>query len=237
MDSLRLMPYFFTSTKRFKFCWIDSGPTIARLRLLTASLNRSNKAIGAQYLPAWSPGSMASMLHNYKRLHVESLSNPEKDTNSSGFGSPEKLMSSWGGLIAASTFFLYGVLGLRETGMPLNPGSIEHLFRMLSRELDSSVTALTEGKCNADFWLWKAFSSAMAMTRAQSSIENAIDLRTIRHLQGMTYNQVQVWSRTMRVEQWERAKEALNRVAWLDTCLDEEMASVWKAATKQNVAL
>ena len=230
MDALRLTPYFFSNAAKVNPLSIHAGPAVDSLRVITSAFDQSVGETGGIPPRAWSPGTLSSMILTYTRPHVE-MPCDSKETRLDG---PAKLTSTWGGIAVASSFYLYGVLGVRKAGMPIESRLLSCIFGMLSKDLDITANALAMCKCDSDFWLWKAFSASFAAAKLESRASEVDHQQEARRIKNVAYQRVREWSKSTEVSGWAIVRATLHRIVWPEKSADAEARTIWEEAMKMS---
>ncbi|KAH8882017.1 hypothetical protein GQ53DRAFT_465426 [Thozetella sp. PMI_491] len=233
LDILRLLPYFVNVKISAKPRPINVNRIIKSLRAITLLLTAPMTFTGAGPPDIYHAGELiTSMTLASTDLHIQSVS--EKDEGEAD--PPGSVVSSWKGMCAASILYVIeGPLTGQRAGMPTQLDTLSYLFRILRKDLDSTMLQLEDGKYNRDLWLWKAFGSFLAMAKAQKAYPRShASFGAIQRLKDMACYRVKWWTQVTQTTEWERVEEALYRVVWGDGIPEEEARKLWKEVLRDG---
>ncbi len=201
----------------------------------------------------FADGSPMRLIVTVVDLHVLSFSGKvETDTNSPSF------KSSWSGVCSAMGLYLHSVLGIWNAGRPMSSRLLCRLARILKRHLTSDRQRLG-GREGLDrrFWFWKAFTGAMALARARSTVnhgspsspsplsplssvstasssEASREINEVALLEEWFVLSIKTWSNATNTRAWEEARAALTKVVWpVNISTDPLAMSLWHRAIEE----
>lgn len=237
LKSLRLIPYFFGSVDTHEHLK-PRNRNINGESLLKILRDITMKASGGNLTPIWATPGPASLLLENTKAHVLSL-RPQPQGSSPDVQQEEGILTSWCGLAIATEFYLHSVIGMWYGGFPLEPRLFRRLFLILKRDVTRTEEEMIAGHTNRNLWFWKVFTGAYTLAKALSdtkSLQEPLYGNTLQ-IFGFWFNQkIRAWSKTVNVDEWDRAKEALIAIAWPRNAPVDNLlaASVWTAALSSS---
>lgn len=225
LDLVRLLPYYLTSESTSERRPIDVTQTVILLREITSAMNGPPQLIGSQV-----GHLVTSMILGATQLHVGFTSanqqQAQEKPNVSG-----AFISSWSGMAAASILYVIeGPLSPRRADLPTRFATICLLFGRLRNDLKETKHLLARGLHNRNMWLWKAFITFVAVTKAEKGFNNQDQVHTMRGFRNTARNLIAWWIDATKVVEWEIAREALYSVAWGGGLPEGEVEKLWQEA-------
>lgn len=246
LKAFRLFPHFFAPPRPSTIVKdIEVEPFLMCLNNITRMEQRRRAASitgdwDAVWNTLWMEGGPTRLFHAFVDSHVRSFSREPASSPSiqSAPGVPS-LRSSWLGVSAASGMYLNGVLDLFNGGEATGGKVLVQVLRILTLDINAT-RPLTEKQARGragDLWLWKNMTGAFAMRKQLLDAEYCMDDGTmvlarmrLRLAEGMQY-----WGRLCGVSTWEGAKQALQRIVWLDEDKpDETGRQIWDGSANRG---
>ncbi|KIW03128.1 uncharacterized protein PV09_05770 [Verruconis gallopava] len=224
IDYLRLAPYFFAISAITQSNLVDARAMISRLRWLVAQHSDTAEE--------WSFDAMVALLRDYKKLHVLSVQSPVPQPNKTAPSVPV----SWVSLVAATCFFVYGVLRPSHGDVPLDLRLTLQLARGLASELDAILINPASHANATDLWLWMAVCAAMGLRRMSQTSDHD-DITTamvITQLESTARRQLRAFAELAGSPRWQTGRDILRSVVWPRHCADEQAKIIWDEAFAEN---
>ncbi|KAF9774453.1 hypothetical protein IL306_007530 [Fusarium sp. DS 682] len=227
LNAMKLLPFFFAALPpSLQFHNIDASPLIDYLKHVTAS-RQTVKEDGYKCDPSWEwiEGSESRLLCATIGSHFSSLF--EDDMFSSAHSS--RYSTSWSGMCAASSLYMYSVLDLWNGGNPIDSCLVRRFLLIIKRDLDQTVNTLGLDD-STDFWLWRAFLGAYSIAKHEARSHGSSSLDD---LERAFASHIETWKNVTGLKLWEEAYARLATVAW-PASEDKELGpSVWKSTIEE----
>lgn len=240
LRAMRLFPYFFspppTNIPRSKTVVVDAPPIIECLASTTDSLDQVRANPTSEHMHrVWNDGRPTRLLLVLVTSHVSCfLADDEPKKNASGYPgkSGHRDKTSWGGITAAAELYMHSVLGIMNSGAPIECRLLYRVLSILQRDVEDTkhdTLSYKRGSLSKSLWFWKVFTGIMAIARSQHADE-LVTRRTTRpdprvrcsclcqeRLYGVytgLRNCARSWSVVSGMTRWEDVEPILTEIAW-----------------------
>jgi hypothetical protein len=188
--------------------------------------------------------NLSALLLANTQAHVSTLAPHE--VNDERSSSATQILTCWCGAVTAAAFYLNGVLRLWNAGQPIEPRLFRRLIDILKRDIERSENEREKGKRSNELWFWKVFvgSYALAVAPVEQKQQlsewmsgglvypNISTSEERKIIQGWFDERIRRWSKLNNITEWEDAKEALSRIVWATTMVEEDKIAknIWTEA-------
>jgi hypothetical protein len=253
LAAMRLIPFYFPYISSFKNRPVESDHAVLAMRRLTLALRDKAHPDSAHYVVQSGMANtrsicdgndskyclgcrgLSELLLANTRVHVESMLPNDPNVEM-------KRPSSWCGFMASESFYLNGVLGLWNGGLPIEPKMFRRLLKITQKDIESSNSEMMGNPSHRSLWFWKVFVASYALSTVPVSTKQFLYQTDSLYDHGNLDKQnvatqnwfnecIRVWSRVTFVVEWRDAEAALLEVVWPDSKLVEPTArSIWTQA-------
>ncbi|KAL2865891.1 Zn(II)2Cys6 transcription factor domain-containing protein [Aspergillus lucknowensis] len=256
LKAMRLFPYFFAPPPMHRAPqMIDAIPILECLQVITGAVDRARiNPTPEQRQHVWNDGGLTRLLLDLVHAHVASFARDDKDKTATSSFSPmgtkcppsksrSLLYSSWSGLSAAAELYMYSILGIVDSGNPLECRLLYRVALVLKRDVQQSRGHLTEfANCNGEsmlrsLWFWKVFNGVLTLYKHFS-----VDIKAVRcgcegELQDLYRwfrGCARAWSGLSRKMHWDDVQCELAKISWpsvLPAGEEDYAADLWAGIT------
>ncbi|KAL3487676.1 hypothetical protein BJX62DRAFT_227827 [Aspergillus germanicus] len=219
LKAMRLFPYFFSpppTNRRPKV--VDAWSIINSLRTITETVDSARiNPTPEQLHHVWNDGGPTRLLLDMVNAHVDSFARDDNDEKASSRSGPRHpslkpkspLYSSWSGLCAAGELYIHSVLGLMDSGKPLECRLLYRVLLILKRDVQQTQGDLRghSGRTLQSLWFWKVFLGVLALYRHFS-----IDVEAV--LCGWFVGHARAWSAVTGPTRWNDVHSILGKITW-----------------------
>jgi hypothetical protein len=159
--------------------------------------------------------------------HVDSFARDDKDeevsnrsgTKNSSLKSKHFLYSSWSGLSAVGELYIHSVLGLMDSGKPLECRLLYRVLLILKRDVQQTSGDLRGhgGSTLQSIWLWKFFLGVLALHRHFAVHIEAVLCgcgEELKELFRWFRGYARAWSAVTGLTRWNDVHSILGQITW-----------------------
>ncbi|KAL3439974.1 hypothetical protein BJX65DRAFT_291310 [Aspergillus insuetus] len=229
LKAMRLFPYFFApppTDRRPRM--VDVSPIVECLKTITDTVDQARlNPTPEQLHHVWNDGGPTRLLLDLVNTHVDSFARDDKDEKASSRSGPRHpslkpkspLYSSWSGLSAAGELYIHSVLGLMDSGNPLECRLLYRVLLILKRDVEQTrgdLGGYSESMLQS-LWFWKVFLGALALYSHFTADMEAVLCgcgEELKKIYGLFRGYARDWSAVTRLTQWDDVQAVLGKITW-----------------------